>query len=134
MHNQASLLKAEFNQGQSLQNLLLRYTQALFVQASQSAACNRLHTLEKRLARWLLTVQDRVESDHFLLTQEFIAQMLGTRRSGVTIAAKTLSQAGLIQYNRGKITILDQAGLASCSCECYQVIKTEFTRLLAERN
>jgi CRP-like cAMP-binding protein len=108
----------------------LRYTQALLTQVSQGVACNRLHTLEERLARWLLTVQDRLESDQFPLTQEFIAQMLGTRRSGVTVAAGILSKAGTIHYSRGKITILNREDLEATSCECYEVIKAEFSRLL----
>ena len=126
----AELLQAEFNRGSALQSLLLRYTQALFTQASQAAACNRLHTLEERLARWLLTVQDRIQSDELPLTQEFIAQMLGTRRSGVTVTAGTLSQAGMIRYSRGKITILNRESLEATSCECYRVIKDDFDRLL----
>lgn len=127
---EAGRLKAEFNRGGALQSLLLHYTQALLTQASQTAACNRLHTVEERLARWLLTVSDRIQSDQFLLTQEFIAQMLGTRRSGVTVAAGTLSQAGLLRYTRGKITIIDRESLESTACECYGVIKDEFARLL----
>ena len=125
--------KAELNQGGALQRLLLQYTQALLTQVSQTAACNRLHTVEERLARWLLTVSDRMESDQFLLTQEFIAQMLGTRRSGVTVAAGTLSQAGMIRYTRGKITIIDRQSLESTSCECYQIVKDEFVRLLGTK-
>jgi CRP-like cAMP-binding protein len=130
MRMKAELLKSEFNRGGALQNLLLRYTQALLTQVSQGVACNRLHTIEERLARWLLTVQDRLESDQFPLTQEFIAQMLGTRRSGVTVAAGTLSKAGTIRYSRGKITILNQEDLEATSCECYRIIKAEFNRLL----
>jgi CRP-like cAMP-binding protein len=130
MRMEAHRLLAEFNRGGALQSLLLHYTQALLTQTSQTAACNRLHTVEERLARWLLTVSDRMQSDQFPLTQEFIAQMLGTRRSGVTVAAGTLSQAGMIRYTRGKITILDRENLESTSCECYRVIKDEFVRLL----
>ena len=130
MRMKAEQLYSEFKQGGALQSLLLRYTQALLTQVSQGAACNRLHTLEERLARWLLTVQDRVESDEFPLTQEFIAQMLGTRRSGVTVAAGSLSKAGMIRYSRGKITILNQDDLEAIACECYGIIKTEFSRLL----
>ncbi|MBD1945516.1 Crp/Fnr family transcriptional regulator, partial [Coleofasciculus sp. FACHB-712] len=126
----AEQLRSEFKRGGALQSLLLRYTQALLTQVSQGVACNRLHTIEERLARWLLTVQDRVESDQFPLTQEFIAQMLGTRRSGVTVAAGTLSKAGTIRYSRGKITILNQGDLEAISCECYGIIKAEFGRLL----
>lgn len=126
----AEVLKTEFNRGGSLQSLLLRYTQALFTQVSQLAACNRLHKLEERLARLLLTVQDRMQSDEFPLTQEFISHMLGTRRSSITVAASTLSQARMIRYTRGKITILVRESLESTSCECYGVIKDEFARLL----
>ncbi|MBD1902612.1 Crp/Fnr family transcriptional regulator [Trichocoleus sp. DQ-A3] len=130
MRMKAEQLRSEFKRGGALQSLLLRYTQALLTQVSQGVACNRLHTIEERLARWLLTVQDRVESDQFPLTQEFIAQMLGTRRSGVTVAAGTLSKAGTIRYSRGKITILNQGDLEAISCECYGIIKAEFGRLL----
>lgn len=127
----ADLLKDEFHRGGKLQTLLLRYVQAIFTQVSQAAVCNRLHTVEERLARWLLLVSDSVESNEFFLTQEFIAQMLGTRRSGVTVAAGTLQQAGLIRYSRGKITIANRDSLEATACECYGIIKTEFTRLLS---
>ncbi|WP_375470534.1 Crp/Fnr family transcriptional regulator [uncultured Nostoc sp.] len=126
----ADVLKTEFNRGGALQSLLLRYVQAQYTELGQGLACNRLHTIEERLARWLLTVTDRLESKDFLLTQEFIAQMLGVRRSGVTVAASTLSQAGIISYNRGRIKILNRGILEETSCECYQVIKDEFARLL----
>ncbi len=101
----------------------------LFTQSSQSAACNRLHTLEERLARWLLTVSDRMQSDCLPLTQEFISHMLGVRRSGVTIAAGTLQQAGMIRYSGGKIIIVERQRLESTACECYGVIKDAFARL-----
>ena len=127
---EATRLNAEFNRGGPLQSLLLRYTQALHTQVSQTAACNRLHKVESRLARWLLSVSDRMQSDQFPLTQEFIAQMLGCRRPGVTEAAGTLSQAGMIRYTRGRITILNREDLAATSCECYGVIKDEYARLL----
>lgn len=127
---EASRLLAEFNRGGALQSLLLRYTQALLTQTEQTAACNRMHTLEERLARWLLTVADKIQSDEFLLTQEFIAQMLGVRRSGVTIAANALKQAGMLRYSRGQITILNRDNLKATACECYQVIKDEEERLL----
>lgn len=130
MRLEASRLKAEFNRGGPLQSLLLRYMQALHTQVSQTAACNRLHMVESRLARWLLMVSDSMQSDSFPLTQEFIAQMLGTRRAGVTVAAGALSQAGMLHYSRGKITILDRESLESTSCECYRVIKDEYARLL----
>lgn len=128
----ADVLKAEFNLGGQLQTILLRYVQALLVQTSQTAACNRFHTIEERFARWLLLVRDCVQSNEFQLTQEIISQMLGTRRSGVTVAAGTLQQAGMLRYTRGKITIINQEALAAASCECYRVIKDEFTRLLGK--
>lgn len=130
MRMKADVLKSEFNRGGMLQSLLLRYMQALFTQVSQIAACNGLHSLEERFARWLLSVQCCLQSDELPLTQEFISQMLGVRRSGVTVAASTLSQAGMIRYSRGKITILNQEDLEATSCECYKVIKNEFSRLL----
>ena len=130
MRMEAIRLKAEFNRAGSLQSLLLRYTQALLTEVSQLAACNRAHRVEERLARWLLTVSDRVQSDQFPLTQEFISQMLGVRRSGVTVAAGILSQAGIIRYTRGKITVLNREDLEATSCECYGTIKNEFERLL----
>jgi len=128
----ADLLKSEFNRGGQLQILLLRYTQGLLTQATQSAACNRFHNIEQRLARWMLLVGDAVDSDEFMLTQEFISQMLGTRRAGVTTAAGTLSQAGMLRYRRGKITILNREALQATCCECYGVITDEFTRLLSK--
>lgn len=128
----ADVLKSEFDRGGLLQDILLRYFQTLYTQVSQGAACNRLHTLEQRLARWLLTISDRMESDDFALTQEFIAQMLGVRRSGVTVAAKTLSQERIIHYSRGNISIQNRKALEATSCECYQVMKDEFDRLLGK--
>lgn len=130
MRMKASLLKAEFQRAGPLQVLLLRYTQAFFTQVSQSAACNRLHTLDQRLSRWLLVVHDRMESDHFLLTQEFISHMLGMRRTGVSEAASILQNAGLIHYNHGKIHILNRKGLEAASCDCYQIVKAMSARLL----
>ncbi len=125
-----NILKSEFDKGGELQRLLLLYTQALFTQAAQNAACNRQHNIEERLARWLLTTQDCVMKGELHLTQEFISQMLGTRRSGVTVAAGTLQQAGMIRYTRGKINILSREALNATACECYQVIKNEYIRLL----
>jgi CRP-like cAMP-binding protein len=113
-----------------VQALLQRYTQAFFVQLAQGAACNRLHSLDQRLARWLLMTHDRVGQDQFPLTQEFMAQMLGVRRATVTEAAGRLQQAGLITYRRGIITILDRPGLEAASCECYRIITAEHARLL----
>jgi len=126
----ADILRSEFNRGGALQSLLLRYVQAVYTEISQGAACNRLHIVEGRLARWLLTVSDRLKSDDFPLTQEFIAQMLGVRRAGVTEAANTLSKAGMISYHRGQINILNREALEKTSCECYRVIQNEFARLL----
>ncbi len=134
MRMEASLLKSEFQQGGSLQNLLLRYTQALYALVSQNAACNRLHQLDERFVRWLLLVYDRVGSNELLLTQEFISGMLGVRRAGVTEAANRLQQAGLIRYTRGKITILNQQKLEAASCSCYGIIKGEYSRLLDTDN
>ncbi|MEH1829946.1 MAG: Crp/Fnr family transcriptional regulator [Nostoc sp.] len=126
----AGVLKTEFNQGGAIQKLLLRYVQAAYTELAQGCACNRFHTLEERLARWLLTLSDRLESEDFPLTQEFIAQMLGVRRSGVTVAASSLSRTGMIRYQRGHISILNREDLKATSCECYRVIQNEFARLL----
>ncbi|HBB35542.1 MAG TPA: Crp/Fnr family transcriptional regulator [Cyanobacteria bacterium UBA8803] len=125
----ADSVKTEFNRGETMQRLLLLYTQALLTQVSQTAICNRHHPLEERLARWLLTAQDYAFSNSLQLTQEFISNMLGTRRSGVTVAASRLQQAGIIRYNRGRITILNREALATMACECYGVVKREFHRL-----
>lgn len=132
MRIDADILKAEFDQCGPLQHLLLRYVQAVLTEFAQGAACNRLHSLDKRLARWLLKIADRRQSQEFPLTQEFIAQMLGVRRSGVSVAAGILSQSGIISYNRGHISILDRKALEAASCECYRVVKDEFTRLLGK--
>ena len=117
------------NQGSSLHGLLQRYTQALLNQISQSAACNRVHSIEERCCRWLLMTRDRVDSDNFPLTQEFLSQMLGVRRPSVSVVASILQKAGLIGYQRGRMTILDRHGLEAASCECYQLVKQEFDRL-----
>ncbi|MEH2243818.1 Crp/Fnr family transcriptional regulator [Nostoc sp.] len=130
MQMDADVLKTELNQGGAIQKLLLRYVQAAYTELTQGCACNRFHTLEERLARWLLTLSDRLQSEDFPLTQEFLAQMLGVRRSGVTVAAKTLSRAGIIRYQRGHISILNRENLSATSCECYGVIQGEFARLL----
>ncbi len=122
--------RAEIERNGPLVRVLNRYTQALFNQVAQTTACNRVHPVGRRCARWLLQAHDRVGSDQFLLTQEFLAQMLGVRRSGVSAAAGMLQKAGLIRYARGRITVLDRPGLESASCECYRVIKREFDRLL----
>ncbi|MGM3309040.1 Crp/Fnr family transcriptional regulator [Anabaena sp. WFMT] len=126
----ADIVKIEFDRGGAIQELLLRYVKTVYLEVAQCAACNRLHTLEERLSRWLLTVSDRLNLDEFPLTQEFISQMLGVRRSGVTVAAHTLSKAGMINYHRGNIKILNREALEASSCECYQVIKNEYARLL----
>lgn len=126
----ATRLKAEFDRGEALQKLLLRYTQALLAQVSQTAACNRFHPTEERLARWLLQSQDFARSPTLNLTQDFLANMLGTRRASVTIAAGTLQKAGLIEYSRGTIEILDRDALEAAACECYGIVRTEYDRLL----
>ncbi|MGF1522335.1 MAG: Crp/Fnr family transcriptional regulator [Leptolyngbyaceae cyanobacterium] len=126
----ASILKAEFDRGESLQKLLLRYTQALLAQVSQTAACNRFHPTEERLARWLLQSQDFARSATLELTQDFLANMLGTRRASVTVAAGTLQKAGLIEYSRGLINILNRKELELVACECYGVVREEYDRLL----
>lgn len=126
----ASVLQEEFIRGGQFQNLLLRYTQALITQISQTAVCNRLHSVEQQLCRWLLLSHDRLESDKLIMTHDLIANMLGVRREGVTLAAKRLQDAGLISYIRGTIMILDRQGLESYVCECYKVVKDEYNRLL----
>lgn len=129
----AGVLQEEFARGGAFQKLLLRYTQSFLTQVSQTAVCNRLHSVEKRLCRWLLLCHDRVHSDRLTITQEFISNMLGTRRESVTVAAARLQDAGLIHYSRGNITILDRPGLESIGCECYRTIKGEFDRLVGLR-
>lgn len=126
----AQLLKNEFNRAGPVMRLLLRYTQALITQMSQTAVCNRHHTIEQQLCRWLLLSLDRLASDELSMTQELIANMLGVRREGVTEAAGKLQRAGLIDYRRGKIKVLNRPALEARVCECYQVVKTEFDRLL----
>jgi CRP-like cAMP-binding protein len=128
----AVAIRAEFERGGPFQLALLRYTQALLTQISQTAVCNRLHPVEKRLCRWLLMTRNRLPSDEILMTQEFIAYMLGVRREGVTTAAHHLQEVGLIRYARGHISILDRKGLEAASCECYRVVKGEFDRLLGD--
>ena len=126
----ASVLKDEFALGGKFQQLLLRYTQALITQISQTAVCNRLHSVEQQLCRWLLLSHDRVKADELIMTQELIADMLGVRREGVTVAAGHLQDAGAISYVRGHIKIVDRARLEATVCECYRVVKDEFDRLL----
>jgi CRP-like cAMP-binding protein len=114
--------------------LLLKYAQVLFNQVAQSAACNRVHSVEQRCARWLLMTRDRVNSDIVPLTHEFLSYMLGVRRESVSVAAEALQQSGLIEYRRGKITIRDRAGLAAASCECYAIVRASFEELFAPDN
>lgn len=124
------LLKEEFTRGGAMQHLLLRYTQALLTQMAQTAVCNRHHSLDQQLCRWLLLSLDRLNGNELVMTQELIANMLGVRREGVTEAAGNLQDAGLIKYSRGRITVLDRTGLETRTCECYAVVKKEFDRLL----
>ena len=126
----AKVLQDEFALGGKFQQLLLRYTQALITQISQTAVCNRLHSVEQQLCRWLLLSHDRIQSDELIMTQELIADMLGVRREGVTVAAGRLQDAGAISYVRGHIQILDRSKLEETVCECYRVVKDEFDRLL----
>ena len=126
----AQLLKDEFARFGPMMHLLLRYTQALITQMAQTAVCNRHHSVDQQLCRWLLLSLDRLATNELTMTQELIANMLGVRREGVTEAAGKLQDAGLINYRRGRITVLDRPGLEARSCECYQVVKTEFDRLL----
>lgn len=126
----AQLLKDEFNRSGSTMHLLLRYTKALITQMSQTAVCNRHHSIDQQFARWLLLSLDRLESDELIMTQELIANMLGVRREGVTEAAGKLQKLGLIKYSRGKINVIDRPGVENRSCECYKVVKVEYDRLL----
>src|SRR5450432_3513817 len=126
----ASILTREFALGGHLQHLALRYTQALITQMAQTAVCNRHHSVDQQLCRWLLLSLDRLPGDELVMTQELIANMLGVRREGVTAAAFSLQQAGLIRYARGHITVLSRAGLEKRTCECYAVVKKEYDRLL----
>ena len=129
----ATLFKKELARSASMRTVMLLYAHAVFNQVAQSAACNQFHSLQQRCCRWLLMTHDRMQSDEFLLTQEFLAMMLGVRRTGVTAAAGALQRAGLVRYKRGKVTIIDRRGLIRRSCECYGVSKKEFDRLLNDR-
>ena len=129
----ARALKDEFDRSGPVLHLLLRYTQALITQMSQTAACNRHHSLEQQLCRWLLLSLDRLQGDELVMTQELMANMLGVRRGGVTEAALRLQQAGLIRYVRGHIVVLDRPALEKRVCECYAVVKHEYDRLLPEK-
>jgi len=126
------VLKEEFARAGLLQRLLLRYTQALITQMTQTAACNRHHSVEQQLCRWLLSTLDRVPSHELIITQELVASMLGVRREGITEAAGRLQSAGFIRYRRGHISVLNRKGLEAGACECYAVVKTELDRLLSD--
>lgn len=127
-----AMIKDEFCRAGPMQHLLLRYTQALLTQMSQTAVCNRHHSLDQQLCRWLLLSFDRLPNDTLVMTQELIANMLGVRREGVTEAAGNLQRAGLIEYHRGHIKLLDRSGLEERVCECYDVVRREFQRLLPQ--
>jgi CRP-like cAMP-binding protein len=129
----AKVMKEEFNRAGPVLHLLLRYTQALITQMAQTAVCNRHHTLDQQLCRWLLLSLDRLQGTRLVMTQELIANMLGVRREGVTEAALKLQHAGLISYARGHITVLDRKRLEKRSCECYLVVKKEYDRLLPNK-
>src|ERR1700678_849706 len=129
----ANIMKEEFNRAGPVLHLLLRYTQALITQMSQTAVCNRHHSLDQQLCRWLLLSLDRLPTSELVMTQELIANMLGVRREGVTEAALKLQGAGLISYSRGHIMVLDRPGLEKRTCECYAVVKREYERLLPEK-
>ncbi len=126
------LLKQEFNRAGMMQGLLLRYTQGLMTQMSQTAACNRHHSVEQQLCRWLLLTLDRTPTHELIMTQELVASMLGVRREGITEAAGNLQRAGVIRYRRGHIGVLERRGLETRVCECYAVVHTELKRLLAD--
>jgi CRP-like cAMP-binding protein len=129
---EARLLKEEFDRGGLMQHLMLRYTQALITQMAQTAACNRHHSVEQQLCRWLLLTLDRMPTNELVMTQELVASMLGVRREGITEAAGKLQHAGFISYRRGHITVLERSGLETRVCECYAVVKKELNRLLSD--
>lgn len=126
------LLKEEFSRGGLVQRLLLRYTQALLTQMCQTAACNRHHSIEQQLCRWLLLTLDRLPSNELVMTQELVASALGVRRESITETAGNLQRAGIVRYRRGHISVLDRRGLETSACECYAVVKKELTRLLSD--
>jgi CRP-like cAMP-binding protein len=126
----AGLMKDEFTRGGRFHNICLRYTQALITQISQTAVCNRLHSVDQQLCRWLLLSHDRLPSNRIIMTQDLIANMLGVRREGITHAARRLQKDGYIKYVRGDMTILNRKGLEESVCECYEVVRTEYDRLL----
>jgi len=130
---EAARFNRELEKSASMRAVMHLYVHAFFNQVAQSAACNQFHSLEQRCCRWLLMTHDRMQSDEFLLTQEFLAMMLGVQRTGVSFAAGVLQRAGLIVYTRGKVTMLDRAGLLHRACECYEISKREFDRLLGDR-
>lgn len=134
MRIDADVLLKEFDRDKQMRDIMLRYTQAFIAQISQTTACNSLHNVEQRLARWLLEVNDRTEHLHFQLTQEFIADMLGVRRPSVTQTAQKLQEKGLIHYHRGHIDILDLERLRTSACECFHTVKYEYDRLLGEQH
>lgn len=127
-------LQSQVTHGTVLYNVLHRYTQALFNLIAQTALCNRVHSIEQRCCRWLLLTHDRVGTDNFPLTHEFLSQMLGVRRAGVSEVAATLQKAGFISYRYGKVMVLDRTGLEATTCECYEMIKREFERLIGDNN
>ena len=129
----SAAINAEFARSLPVMHLLLRYTQALIAQMAQTAVCNRHHSVDQQLCRWLLLSLDRLGADELVMTQELITNMLGVRREGVTEAAGMLQDAGLIRYRRGRITVLDRSGLEARTCECYAVVKREYDRLLPYR-
>jgi CRP-like cAMP-binding protein len=129
----AARFSEELARSASMRSVMLRYTHAFFNQVAQSAACNHFHSIQQRCCRWLLMTHDRMQSDEFLLTQEFLAMMLGVQRTGVSLAAGALQRAGFIRYKRGTVTIIDRRSLVDHSCECYGVSKKEFDRLLGAR-
>jgi CRP-like cAMP-binding protein len=130
---EAELLLEEFDRNKAVRDVLLRYTQAYIAQLSQNVGCNRFHTIKQRLARWMLECRDRLRSDDLSLTHEFISEMLGVRRAGVTETAAELQQRGLIEYGRKKLRVVNPTGLAKASCECFRVIRDEYDRLLGPR-
>ena len=126
------LLKQEFERAGSMQQLLLRYTQALMTQMTQTAVCNRHHSIEQQLCRWLLLTLDRLSTNDLIMTQELVASMLGVRREGITEAAGNLQRAGYIHYRRGHISVTNRTGLEANTCECYAIVKAEMNRLLSD--
>jgi CRP-like cAMP-binding protein len=130
---ESKVVMTEFNKGGPVSHVLLRYTQALLTQTAQTAVCNRHHSLDQQLCRWLLLSLDRLHGHELVMTQELISNMLGVRREGVTEGARKLQKAGLIQYSRGRITVLDRKGIERRTCECYAVVKREYDRLLPDK-